>query len=119
MERGFLSQKGSGVGKVVMENLVSMADKSVEGRKHVNVVNAGLESFPTLSETYGIQSSACNKENMNDVSNTMGTTSTGNTPGKSSYANVIGESSKKAVNIRTLFTPGGTGLMLLCRDSGR
>nr|GEW11681.1 hypothetical protein [Tanacetum cinerariifolium] len=35
---------------------------------------------------------------------THGTTPAGNTPGKSSYANVIGESSKKAVNIRTLFT---------------
>ncbi|GKC20378.1 proteasome subunit alpha type-5, partial [Tanacetum coccineum] len=48
---------------------------------------------------------------------TLGTTPAGNTPGKSSYANVIGESSKKAVNIRTLFIPGGTGLMLLCRWS--
>ncbi|GKB74968.1 hypothetical protein Tco_0936380 [Tanacetum coccineum] len=46
---------------------------------------------------------------------TQEATSAGNALGKSSYANVIGESSKKAVNIRTLFTPGGTGLMLLCR----
>nr|GEU66054.1 hypothetical protein [Tanacetum cinerariifolium] len=42
-----------------------------------------------------------------------GTTPAGNTPGKFAYANVIGESSKKAVNIRTLFTPRGTGLTLL------
>ncbi|GKF13813.1 hypothetical protein Tco_0055275 [Tanacetum coccineum] len=42
-------------------------------------------------------------------------TPAGNTLGKSSYANVIGESSKKDVNICTLFTPGGTELMLLCR----
>ncbi|GJS11974.1 RNA-directed DNA polymerase, eukaryota, reverse transcriptase zinc-binding domain protein [Tanacetum coccineum] len=111
MKRGFSSQKGSRVGRDVKEKKVSMADKSVEGRKHVNV---GLEWFPTVSEAHGIQSSACNEENMNDVGNTEGTTPAGNTPGKSSYANVIGESSKKAVNIRTLFTPRGTGLMLLC-----
>ncbi|GJU17242.1 hypothetical protein Tco_1145208, partial [Tanacetum coccineum] len=37
---------------------------------------------------------------------TQGTTPAGNTPGKSSYANVIGELSKKAVNIRTIFTSG-------------
>ncbi|GJT27198.1 retrotransposon protein, putative, ty1-copia subclass [Tanacetum coccineum] len=38
---------------------------------------------------------------------TQGTTIVGDTPGKSLYANVIGKSSKKAVNIRTLFTSGG------------
>nr|GEU97779.1 transcription factor RF2b [Tanacetum cinerariifolium] len=34
MERGFLSQKGSGVGRGVKEKLVLMADKSVEVGKH-------------------------------------------------------------------------------------
>ncbi|GJW47585.1 hypothetical protein Tco_0079231 [Tanacetum coccineum] len=48
---------------------------------------------------------------------TQGTTPAENTPGKSSYSNVIGKSRMKALNIRTLFTPGGTGLMLLCRWS--
>ncbi|GJX01596.1 RNA-directed DNA polymerase, eukaryota [Tanacetum coccineum] len=38
---------------------------------------------------------------------TLGTTLSGNTPGKFSYANVICELSKKDMNIRTLFTPGG------------
>ncbi|GKB33455.1 putative ribonuclease H-like domain-containing protein, partial [Tanacetum coccineum] len=117
MEQGFLSQKGSRVGRGVKEKQVSMADKLVEGRKHVNVVNAGLESFSTVYEEHGIQSSACNEENINDVGNKVRTTPVGNTPGKSSYANDIGDSSKKAVNICTLFTPGGTGLMLLCRWS--
>ncbi|GKG40030.1 hypothetical protein Tco_0466807, partial [Tanacetum coccineum] len=36
MERGFLSQKGSWVGRSVKEKQVSLADKSVEGTKHVN-----------------------------------------------------------------------------------
>ncbi|GJY12267.1 hypothetical protein Tco_0381576 [Tanacetum coccineum] len=64
---------------------------------HTNAVNIGGGSYPPLP--------------------TQGTTPSGNTPGKSSYANVIGESSKKAMNIRTLFTLGGIGLMLLCRWS--
>ncbi|GKD81381.1 hypothetical protein Tco_1348220, partial [Tanacetum coccineum] len=55
MKQGFLSQKGSGVGRGVKEKQVSIADKSVEGRKHVNVVNAGLESFITVSKAHGME----------------------------------------------------------------
>nr|GEY01597.1 hypothetical protein [Tanacetum cinerariifolium] len=51
-----------------------------------NVVNTSGGSYPPLP--------------------TKGTTLPGNTPGKSLYANVIGESSRKALNIRTLHTPG-------------
>ncbi|GKD40354.1 hypothetical protein Tco_1260561, partial [Tanacetum coccineum] len=36
MERGFLSQKGSGVRKGTKEKQVSMVNKSVEVGKHVN-----------------------------------------------------------------------------------
>ncbi|GKC79195.1 hypothetical protein Tco_1129969, partial [Tanacetum coccineum] len=53
IEQGFLSQNGSGVGRGVKE---SLANTSVERTKHVNVVNAGLESFPTVFELHGIQS---------------------------------------------------------------
>ncbi|GKC85241.1 hypothetical protein Tco_1140958 [Tanacetum coccineum] len=56
---------------------------------NTNAVIIGMRSYPRLP--------------------TQGTTPIGNTPRKSSYANVIGESSKKAVNIRTLFTPRGGG----------
>nr|GEV18433.1 reverse transcriptase domain-containing protein [Tanacetum cinerariifolium] len=72
----------SGVGRGVKEKQFSfsMADKSVEGEKHVNVVNAGSESFPTISEAHGIQSSSSNEENMNDVGTTMGPNLAGNTP---------------------------------------
>ncbi|GKB64624.1 hypothetical protein Tco_0920810 [Tanacetum coccineum] len=127
MERGFLSKKGSGVRRDVKEKQVSMADKSVEVSKHVNVVlgsnsatrtpnvvNVGLESFPTLSETHGIHSPAsANEENMNDAGTTVGPTPTGNTPGMSSYANLTREPSRKALNFRTLFTPAGNEVAYL------
>nr|GEV48837.1 retrovirus-related Pol polyprotein from transposon TNT 1-94 [Tanacetum cinerariifolium] len=80
MDRGFLSQKGSGVRRGVKEKQVLMADKSAEGEKHVNVVNAGLESFPTVSKAHGFQSLDSNEENMNDVGTTMGPNPAGNTP---------------------------------------
>ncbi|GKE24231.1 hypothetical protein Tco_1435743, partial [Tanacetum coccineum] len=107
----------------VKEKQVSLADTSVEGTKRVNVVNAGLESFPTVFEAHGIQSSISNEENMNDVGTTVGpilvglgsypplstqgSTSAGNTHAMSSYANVTGEPRRKALNFCTLFTPGG------------
>ncbi|GKD43600.1 retrovirus-related pol polyprotein from transposon TNT 1-94, partial [Tanacetum coccineum] len=50
MERGFLSQKGSGVGRGVKEKQGSMADKSVEKEKQNSLEdNTVLESFPPLS----------------------------------------------------------------------
>ncbi|GKE40081.1 putative ribonuclease H-like domain-containing protein, partial [Tanacetum coccineum] len=73
-----------------------------------NVVNAGLESFPTLSETHEIHSPAsANEKNMNDAGTTVGPTPAGNTLGMSSYANVTGEPSRKNFNFCTLFTPSG------------
>ncbi|GKC96994.1 hypothetical protein Tco_1162436, partial [Tanacetum coccineum] len=65
MERGFLSQKGSRVGRGVKEKQVSIADKSVEVNKHVSVANTS-ESFPTVSEAHGIPPPT-NKENINNV----------------------------------------------------
>ncbi|GKA83286.1 hypothetical protein Tco_0804881 [Tanacetum coccineum] len=115
MERGFLSQKGSGVGRGVKEKQSSMADKSVKVSKHANealgsnsatrtpnVVNAGLGSFPTVSGAYGNHSPASANEedtdnagNVNNVANNVtmvGPTPAGNTPGMStSYANVTSE----------------------------
>ncbi|GKD96578.1 hypothetical protein Tco_1380475, partial [Tanacetum coccineum] len=55
--------------------------------EQTNAVKSGRESYLPLA--------------------TQGTTPAGNTPTKSSYANVIGKSSRKALNIRTLYTPGG------------
>ncbi|GKC88801.1 retrovirus-related pol polyprotein from transposon TNT 1-94 [Tanacetum coccineum] len=102
--------KGSGVRRGVKEKKFLIADKSVEVSKHANVVNTGLDSFPTIFEVHGIHSPSCNEENINDASTTMGSTLASNSPGMSSYANVTGEPSRKALNFRTLFTPGGNGV---------
>ncbi|GJX70367.1 retrotransposon protein, putative, ty1-copia subclass [Tanacetum coccineum] len=94
MERGFLSKKGSGEGRGVKEKDPNDVPVAMEVQsplvEQTNAVNTGGGSYPPLP--------------------TLGTTPAGNTPGKFSYANVIGELSKKAVNIRTLFTPGGNGI---------
>ncbi|GKB90326.1 reverse transcriptase domain-containing protein [Tanacetum coccineum] len=101
--RGFLSQKGSGVGRGVKEKQGLMADKLVEVGMLINVTTKKVvkekqnsledttvpESFPPLS--------------------TLVTTA-GNAPGKSSYANITGKPSGKKVNVHTLFTPGGNGI---------
>ncbi|GJT07122.1 hypothetical protein Tco_0841584 [Tanacetum coccineum] len=130
MERGFLSQKGSGGGRGVKEKNLnrnktnttsgiglctesdgtmnedtsvvvafavkevvtpSMVDMTVEKEKQSSLEDTtGLGSFPPLS--------------------TQGTTMAGNAPGKYSYANVMGKPSRKKLNFRTLFTPGGNGI---------
>ncbi|GJW15582.1 ribonuclease H-like domain, reverse transcriptase, RNA-dependent DNA polymerase [Tanacetum coccineum] len=106
LERGFLSQKGRGVGRGVKEKHDTMVVESVEDVPPIvepvatevqsplmdktNVVNTGGGSYPPLPM--------------------KGTTPPGNTHHKSSYANVIGESSRKALNIRTLYTSGGNGV---------
>nr|GEV81827.1 early light-induced protein 2, chloroplastic-like [Tanacetum cinerariifolium] len=86
-------KKRSEVGRDVMEKQFLMADKSVEGSKHVNValgsnyatrtpnvVNVGLESFPIVSEAHGIHSPFSTNEENHQLC-------------------------WKALNFRTLFTP--------------
>ncbi|GKA88773.1 hypothetical protein Tco_0810537 [Tanacetum coccineum] len=104
-----------------------MADKSSKISKHVNValgsnsatqtpnvVNAGLELFPTVSEAHGIHSPAsANEVDMNDARTTVGPTLLGNTPGMYLYANVIGELSQKALNFCTLLTPAGNVVVVV------
>ncbi|GJU55178.1 RNA-directed DNA polymerase, eukaryota, reverse transcriptase zinc-binding domain protein [Tanacetum coccineum] len=113
MERGFLSQKGRGVGRGVKE-------------KHDTIVVESVEAVSPIVEPVVMEGQSPLGDQSNAVKTgggsylplpTQGTTPARNTPGKSSYANVIDESNKNDVNIRTLFTLGGTGLMLLCRWS--
>ncbi|GJV90077.1 retrotransposon protein, putative, unclassified [Tanacetum coccineum] len=102
---------------------VNVALGSNSATRTPNDVNAGLLSFLTVSEAYGIHSPATNEENMNDagtannVANngtTVGPTLAGNTLGMSfSYANVTGVPSKKALNFRTIFTSAGNGVDVL------
>ncbi|GKC59397.1 hypothetical protein Tco_1086995 [Tanacetum coccineum] len=71
---------GDSVNLCVKEKQSSLADKSVEVSKHVdealgtnsptrtpNVVNAGLGSYPTLSEAHGHSTASANEEDMNVV----------------------------------------------------
>ncbi|GJT95865.1 hypothetical protein Tco_1091383 [Tanacetum coccineum] len=128
MELVFLSQKGSEVGRGVKESITNASN--LEGVKDgvvpsVTIAHGNtqkdLNDDPVAMEVQSLLVDQTNAVIMGGGSYpplpTQGTTSARNTLGKSSYANVIGESSKKAVNIRTLFTPGGTGLILLCRWS--
>nr|GEW77540.1 hypothetical protein [Tanacetum cinerariifolium] len=83
-------------------------DSSNSATRTPNVLNASLESFPTLSEAHGIHSPAsANEENTSDVGPKVGPTPSGNTFGLSSYANVTSVLCRKALNFRTLFTPAG------------
>ncbi|GKC20066.1 hypothetical protein Tco_1022216 [Tanacetum coccineum] len=90
MERDFLSQKGSGVGRGFKEKDLNRNKKS---------------------SSSGIGVSTDSEDNMNDdtpvgVASAVSTTA-GNAPCKSSYANITGKPRGKKVNVHTLFTPGG------------
>nr|GEX08244.1 hypothetical protein [Tanacetum cinerariifolium] len=108
MERGFLSQKGSGGGRCVKEKNVNVSNIEVVKEKDLNDEHVAMEvQSPLVDQTNAVKTS----EGSYTPLPTQGTTPAENTPGKSSYANVIDESSKKAMNIRTLFTPGrGDGI---------
>ncbi|GKE13318.1 hypothetical protein Tco_1416869, partial [Tanacetum coccineum] len=111
MKRVFLSQKGSrgrrGVKEkdkvVAVKDVVSpsMIDEPVVMEKQSslvdtcipNVEKTGLSSYPPLP--------------------TQGSTVVGNTPGMSSYTNVTSEPSRKALNLRTLFTPRGNEIVVV------
>ncbi|GJS18625.1 retrotransposon protein, putative, ty1-copia subclass [Tanacetum coccineum] len=99
-------QKGIGVGRGVKE-------------KHDTMVVELVEDVPPIIEHVAteVQSPLMDKTNVVNTGGgsysplpTKGTTPSGNTHDKSSYANVIGESSRKALNICTLYTPGGNGV---------
>nr|GEZ71722.1 zinc knuckle CX2CX4HX4C [Tanacetum cinerariifolium] len=92
MKHGFLSQKGSGVGRGVKEKNLNrnmtnnaLVDITVEMEKQSSLDNTAiLGSFPPLC--------------------TWVTSSAGNAPGKSLYANVICKPSGKKLNILNLST---------------
>ncbi|GKA80496.1 hypothetical protein Tco_0787188 [Tanacetum coccineum] len=124
MERGFLSQKGSEVGRGVKEN--------GSNSSYLKVVNDGV--VPSVNVDYGntrveIKWQASfgpfdrymEKEKLYSLEDTtvLGsfpplpthvTNLAGNAPGKSSYANVTGKPRGKKFNIRTFFTSRGNGI---------
>ncbi|GKB18924.1 hypothetical protein Tco_0852847 [Tanacetum coccineum] len=109
MERGFLSQKGSGGGRGVKEK-----DKVVNAKR---IVSPAVTDEPVVMEklTTSVDTGIPNGENTGLSSYpplpTQGSTPAGNTYGMSSYANVTCVPSRKALNFRTLFTPGETEFM--------
>ncbi|GJV91690.1 putative reverse transcriptase domain-containing protein [Tanacetum coccineum] len=123
MERGFLSQKGSGVGRGVKQKVLNGSNLEVVKYGVVPSLNVDSGNTPVVSEgvTPSVVDRDVEKEKLYSMENTTvlgsfpplpmpDTNSDGNAPGKSSYANVIGELSGKKLNIRTLFTPGGNGI---------
>ncbi|GJX30422.1 putative ribonuclease H-like domain-containing protein [Tanacetum coccineum] len=126
MERGFLSQKGSGRGRGVKEK-----DLNRNKRNTTSGIGLSTESDDTRDEDTPLGVTSAVKEGvtpyvvdktveMEKISSvedttvpgsflplsTPGTTKAGNALGKSSYANVTGKPSWKKLNFNTLFTPG-------------
>ncbi|GJU73729.1 putative reverse transcriptase domain-containing protein [Tanacetum coccineum] len=127
MERGFLSQKGSGGRRGVKEkdkvvDVVSpaMSNVPVVKEKQDTSVDIGTPNVKEgVSPSVGVM--MVEKEKIYYLEDTTVlesfptlttpvTTMAGNAPGKSSYANITGKPSGKKVNVRSLFTPGGNGI---------
>ncbi|GKC84700.1 retrotransposon protein, putative, ty1-copia subclass [Tanacetum coccineum] len=119
MERGFLSEKGSGRGRGVKEKRANTV-----GIGLFTASNDTLNEVPVSAVNEGVTPSVVDmnveKEKLSSLEDTtvLGsfpplptpvTTSAGNAPGKSSYDNVTGKPSGKKLNIHTFFTPGGGG----------
>nr|GEV67993.1 hypothetical protein [Tanacetum cinerariifolium] len=119
MERGFLSQKGSGVGRGVKEKQSSMTDKEKSGL-NIEVVKEKDGVVPSvLVDAWDVAKEVVSPSvSLMDTSGlrsylplpTHGTTTAVNNPGKSSYANITGKPRGEKVNVRTLFTPEGNGI---------
>ncbi|GJT93272.1 retrotransposon protein, putative, ty1-copia subclass [Tanacetum coccineum] len=120
MERGFLSQKGSGVGRDVKEkqasNTTTLSNDTMNDDTLVGVASAVKEGVTPSMVDMTVE---MEKLSSLDDTTVLGsfpplsmpvTTTAGNAPGKSSYANDTGKPSGKKLNIRTLFTPGGNGI---------
>ncbi|GKB45166.1 hypothetical protein Tco_0890108 [Tanacetum coccineum] len=126
MERGFLSQKGSGRGRGVKEkdlnrikrNTTSGIGLSTESDETINEdTPVGVASAVKEGVTPYVVNKTVKMEKISSVEDTIvlgsfpplstpGTTKAGNALGKSSYANVTGKPSGKKLNFHTLFTPG-------------
>ncbi|GJT09106.1 cytokinin dehydrogenase 3-like protein [Tanacetum coccineum] len=130
MERGFLSQKGSEVGRGVK-------GKNITRNQMDATFDIGLstESYDTMNDVTPVIVASALKEgvtpsvvdmlvekekicSMDDTTapksfpplTTPVTTTAGDASCRSSYANIAGKPSGKKVNVHTLFTPGGNGI---------
>ncbi|GJW50796.1 hypothetical protein Tco_0092147 [Tanacetum coccineum] len=130
MKRGFLSQKGSGMGRGVKENNIdrnrmdttSGIGLSMESDDTMNddtpvivayVVKEGVT--PSVVDMMAENEKICSMDDTTVPESfppltTSVTTTAADAPGKCSYANIAGKPSGKKVNVRTLFTPVGNGI---------
>nr|GEW06895.1 hypothetical protein [Tanacetum cinerariifolium] len=125
MERGFLSQKASGVGRGVKDKSLNMRNMDTgiglfmasDGTRN-DVGPFGDKSTVMEGVTPSMIDMTVEKDKLSSLEGTtvlgsfpplptLVTTSAGNALGKSSYANIIGKTSGKKVNACTLFTPVG------------
>ncbi|GKE32169.1 hypothetical protein Tco_1451491, partial [Tanacetum coccineum] len=126
MERGFLSQKGSGGGRGVKEkdlkrnktNIASSMGVSMESDDTMNEdTPVGVASAAKVGVTPSVVDMMVDMDKLSSLedTNVLGSfpplstpdiTMASNAPDKSSYANVTGKPSGKKMNIRTLFTTG-------------
>nr|GEY33814.1 hypothetical protein [Tanacetum cinerariifolium] len=121
MERGFLSQKGSGGRRGVKEKNLCASNIEVVKDDVVPSVTGDPEHavmevvFPSVvDETMWMEQQipmvSTTRLGSYPPLPTQDATSAGNAPGKSSYANVTSKPSGKKLNIHTLFTPGCNGI---------
>ncbi|GJT28943.1 hypothetical protein Tco_0909218 [Tanacetum coccineum] len=131
MERGFLSQKGSRVGRGVKEKnidrnqmdttfgfgLSTESDDTMNKDTPVIVASAVKEGVtPSVVDMMAEKDKLSSLEDTTipgsfpPLSTSVSTTA-GNAPGKSSYANITSKPSGKKVNVHTLFTPGDENLL--------
>nr|GEV67726.1 hypothetical protein [Tanacetum cinerariifolium] len=128
MKRGFLSQKGSGVGRGVKDKSIDMAKTSNTGMAsdgtYDEVGPVGVTSTIMKGVTPSMIDMGVEKEKLSSLEDatflgpflplpTHVTTSAGNALGKSLYANITGKPSGKKMNVCTLFTHVGNGIDLV------
>ncbi|GJS76293.1 cytokinin dehydrogenase 3-like protein [Tanacetum coccineum] len=130
MERGFLSQKGSGGGRGVKEKDLNRNKKNTSSGIGVNKdsddtmnddnpigVASAVQEGVTPS-VFDMTVEMVTQNSLEDTTlleyfptlTTLVTSTAGNAPGKSLYANITGIPSTRKVNVHTLFTPGGNGI---------
>ncbi|GKF14542.1 hypothetical protein Tco_0056004, partial [Tanacetum coccineum] len=108
MERGFLSQKREW-GRRGVKDKDKVGDAKDVVLPAVTVEPVVKEKLSTSVDT-GIPNSENTCLRSYPPLPMQGSTTAGNTPGMSLYANVTCEPSRKALNFRTLFTPGENGV---------
>ncbi|GJU24117.1 putative reverse transcriptase domain-containing protein [Tanacetum coccineum] len=138
MERGFLSQKGSGGGRGVKEKRSNVSKIEVVMEGAVPSITGESGNAAMEVESPYVVEKTVEKEKLSHTKKdklsffddiivlepfpplSTPVSTAGNAPSNSSYANITGKPSRKKVNVHTLFTPGGNGIdVVVSADSIR